>query len=49
MCVKGVCLLDTNAQPWLCPTAANCAQSLGKEFNETLAQVDDSYVIEFCL
>lgn len=49
MCVKGVCLLDTNAQPWLCPTAANCAQSLGKEFNETLAQIDDSYVIEFCL
>lgn len=47
--VLGVCLLDTNAQPWLCPTAANCAQSLGKEFNETLAQIDDSYVIEFCL
>eukprot|EP00105_Crassostrea_gigas_P002618 XP_011415199.1 PREDICTED: uncharacterized protein LOC105319378 isoform X2 [Crassostrea gigas] len=47
--VLGVCVLETNAQPWLCPTAGNCAQSLGEEFNETLAQIDDSYVIEFCL
>lgn len=49
MHVTGVCVLETNAQPWLCPTAGNCAQSLGEEFNETLAQIDDSYVIEFCL
>ncbi|XP_062576768.1 uncharacterized protein LOC134238664 [Saccostrea cucullata] len=39
----------TDAQSWSCVTAEQCALSLERDFNETLANKNDSHVIDFCL
>lgn len=46
---KGVLFLRSDAQPWNCAAAERCALSLERDFEETIANKNDSFTINFCL
>ncbi|XP_048751956.1 uncharacterized protein LOC125663676 isoform X2 [Ostrea edulis] len=45
----GVLFLRSDAQPWNCAAAERCALSLERDFEETIANKNDSFTINFCL